>query len=483
MVLVLLSTLLAATGGALFRVAYALRGLDMNLLLFYLQDSQIQKLGLGRYSVVQEVAKACVPYAVAAAILILVFWLYRRFMGRVLFTLRVRLGQRNFQWEFPKSRRSLSRALPVFVSALLLCSGLGSTAWSVQLPQYLMIRSQGGSIYDEEYIDPRGKTITFPQGKRNLIHIVMESMETTYSDRAHGGQWETSLIPNLTALAEDNISFSTMVNLSGADFTSGALAAQTAGIILQHYTYLPRAWALGDILAEEGYRQVFMCGSDGEFGMRKPYFEQHQTAVWDLFTARELEPNPDYAENNWGIPDHVLYKHAKDVLTDLSKDGAPFNLMLLTVDTHFFDGLPCQYCESLYPSQYENVIRCADNLVYQFIQWIQEQDFYEDTTIIITGDHLSMDNGFFFMRDIEMSDRRIYNCVINPAPGLEAPARDRTLTDVDIFPTTLRAIGAEWDGSRLGVGVDLFSGDPTLVERLGSQTLSARLVAEKEMFY
>ena len=51
-VLVMLSTLLVATGGALFRVAYVLRGLDMNLLLFYLQDSQIEKLGLGRYSVV-----------------------------------------------------------------------------------------------------------------------------------------------------------------------------------------------------------------------------------------------------------------------------------------------------------------------------------------------------------------------------------------------------------------------------------------------
>lgn len=397
--IVLLTVILAAAGGALFRVAYALRGLDVNQLLFYLQDTR--KLGIGHYDVVQKVAGACVPWAALAAALTLVFWLRLLFtkrvqsLRRVLFTLRVRLGRWRFQWSFPKSRHS-PRTLPVFLSVLLLCSGLGTTALTVQLPQYLVIRGRGGSIYREEFADPREQNITFPQGKRNLIHIVMESMETTCSDPDHGGQWQTSLIPNLTALAEDNISFSTMVNLSGADFTSGALAAQTAGIILQHYTYLPRAWSLGDILAEEGYRQVFMCGSDGEFGMRKPYFEQHQTAVWDLFTARELEPNPDYAENNWGIPDHVLYKHAKDVLTDLSEGGAPFNLTLLTVDTHFFDGLPCQYCESLYPTQYENVIHCADNLVYQFIQWIQAQDFYENTTIIITGDHLCMDNGFFF---------------------------------------------------------------------------------------
>lgn len=190
-VLVLLTTLLAAAGGALFRVAYALRGLDVNQLLFYLQDTR--KLGIGHYDVVQKVARACVPWAALAAALTLVFWLRLLFtkrapsLSRVLFTLRVRLGRRRFQWSFPKSRRS-PRTLPVFLSVLLLCSGLATTALTVQLPQYLVIRARGGSIYREEFADPREQNITFPQGKRNLIHIVMESMETTCSDPAHGGR-------------------------------------------------------------------------------------------------------------------------------------------------------------------------------------------------------------------------------------------------------------------------------------------------------
>lgn len=479
-VMILLTTLLAAAGGALFRVAYALRGLDVNLLLFYLQDTEIHKLGIGHYDVVQDVAKACAPYAAAAAILILVLWLRRMGNGRLLITLRVRLGRRRFQWNLLGPRRILFHRFPAFLSLLLFCAGLASIALTVQLPQYLAIHSQGGSIYDEEYVDPRRQTITFPQGKRNLIHIVMESMEMTYSDRAHGGHWETCLIPNLTTLAEENISFSTMVDLSGANFTSGALGAQTSGLPLIQYSSLPGAWALGDILAEKGYNQLFMCGSDGDFGMRKPYFEQHQTEVWDYYTAQELgKIAPDYMVG-WGMEDFVLYDNAKEILTDLAQDSAPFSLTLLTVDTHFFDGMPCQYCESLYPTQYENVNHCADNLAYQFVQWIQEQDFYEDTTVIITGDHLSSDHGFFFRRDVEMADRRIYNCVINPAPGLETPARDRTLTDVDIFPTMLRAIGAEWDGARLGLGVDLFSGEPTLVERIGQQALSIQVLADTE---
>lgn len=474
----LLSVLFAAAGGALFRVARVLRGLDVNQLLYYLEDSHVKRLGIGHYPVVQEVAAACVPWAAAAVLPVLLLWLRRPRTKRVLFILRVRLGRRLFQRELLKSRR-----LPAFLSALLFCAGLISISHTLQLPQYFAARSQGAGIYREEYADPLKQNITFPQGKRNLIHIVMESTEFTGSDRAHGGQWETNLIPNLTALAEENISFSTMIDLSGSNFTSGGLVAQSAGVTLQPYSYMPSMGTLGDILAEAGYRQVFMCGSDGDFGLRKDYFEQHHTEVWDLSTAQELDPEPDYKLNTWGLPDYVLYGHAKDVLTELSQSGDPFCLTFLTVDTHFFDGYPCQYCESLYPTQYENVIHCADNLVFQFLQWIQAQDFYEDTTVIITGDHLCMDHYFFVRQGVEIADRRIYNCIINPVPGLEPPSRDRTLTNVDIFPTTLRAMGAEWGGSRLGLGVDLFSGDPTLVEQMGQQTLGVRVLAEKTRFY
>ncbi|MCR5673054.1 MAG: hypothetical protein K6F87_05000, partial [Lachnospiraceae bacterium] len=45
--------------------------------------------------------------------------------------------------------------------------------------------------------------------KKNLIYIYMESMETTYASREVGGeQPENNYIPNLTRIADENISFS-----------------------------------------------------------------------------------------------------------------------------------------------------------------------------------------------------------------------------------------------------------------------------------
>ena len=39
---------------------------------------------------------------------------------------------------------------------------------------------------------------------------------------------------------------------------------------------------------------------------------------------------------------------------------------------------------------------------------------YENTTIVISGDHLSMDSNFFNKIDDDYP-RQVYNCVINPA--------------------------------------------------------------------
>ena len=46
---------------------------------------------------------------------------------------------------------------------------------------------------------------------------------------------------------------------------------------------------------------------------------------------------------------------------------------------------------------------------------------------------------------------------------------------MDLFPTTLAAMGCTIPGDRLGLGTNLFADTPTLMEELGEETL------EKEM--
>uniref|UniRef100_UPI001FA785D8 sulfatase-like hydrolase/transferase n=1 Tax=Mediterraneibacter glycyrrhizinilyticus TaxID=342942 RepID=UPI001FA785D8 len=88
----------------------------------------------------------------------------------------------------------------------------------------------------------------------------------------------------------------------------------------------------------------------------------------------------------WGYEDEKLFSFAKEELLNLSQSGEPFNLTMLTVDTHFEDGWVCELCQNQFEDdQYANVMACSSHQISEFIQWIRQQDFYENTTIVITG--------------------------------------------------------------------------------------------------
>ena len=92
---------------------------------------------------------------------------------------------------------------------------------------------------------------------------------------------------------------------------------------------------------------------------------------------------------------------------------------MLTVDTHFEDGYVCEQCQNEFgDNQYANVMACSSRQVDAFVKWIQEQPFYENTTIIISGDHLTMDSDF--CNDVSDDlERSVYNAFINLPENLD----------------------------------------------------------------
>lgn len=161
------------------------------------------------------------------------------------------------------------------------------------------------------------------------------------------------------------------------------------------------------------------------------------------------------------------------VLTEMAQGGQPFAFSAPTVDTHFCNGRLCEYCGSGFPAQYKNVIHCSNALVAQFVEWIRAQPFYENTTIVITGDHPTMDMGFIATHANSLPARSVYTCAINPRDGLAPAGREnRQASSFDIFPTTLTALGVQWDGNQLAFGVNLFSGALTLMEQLGREAFA-----------
>ena len=375
---------------------------------------------------------------------------------------------------------------------LLVCVlGIYQAARIVQLPQWLEDVTNASTLLDEGYVDPNEVNITFPEEKRNLIYILVESMETTFCSTDQGGAMDECIIPELYELAQENISFSDTEliggwpNVSGTSWTTGAMVGQASGLPLllplggnrtDHMSRpLSSITMLWDILHQEGYYQAMMIGPDEYFSGRLNLLMGHGfDKIYDWNSAQEDGLIPQGYEVWWGFEDSKLFEYARQELPKIAAREEPFQFTLLTVDTHMPDGYLCPDCPRTYSEQYENVYACSSAQVAAFVQWLQEQPFYENTTVIVCGDHLSMDKGYFQRTNLSDAHRRVYNCFLNSAAETEN-TKNRTFSSMDMFPTTLAAIGCQIEGDRLGLGTNLFSDQPTLAERIGLEQLNQEL--------
>lgn len=362
----------------------------------------------------------------------------------------------------------------------------------VGLTEYVVNRSTTSDFIEKEYADPKKTDLEFPSRKRNLIQIYLESMEVTFTDKEHGGAFEKDVIPELTGLAAENESFSGQkgilnggLSLPGTTWTIGAMFGMTSGLPLNvdiernsmsaMTSFFPQIRTMGDILQDEGYRQMFVLGSDATFGGRRLYFTEHgDFEIRDYVYAKEQGIIPEDYKVWWGMEDEITFGIARDALTELAEDGRPFNLTLLTVDTHFTDGYVCRLCGDEYDEQYSNVFACSSRLVSEFIDWVKEQDFYENTTIMLTGDHPTMDADYCKSVPDDYS-RRTYTCYINSAAERSEPDTSRDFSTFDNFPTTLAAMGVKIEGDRLGLGTNLFSKEKTLLETYGADKVRSEV--------
>lgn len=384
-------------------------------------------------------------------------------------------------------RKKFAYKLVLSAFALVSCIALtitSVTVWNtLEVKAYLDYQSNPSSFIEENYVDPASVELKFPEKKRNLIYIFLESMEITYADKANGGAFEKNVIPELTQIAESNEDFSgyeTILNggyaLPYTTFTMGAMFGQTSGLPLKNNLYnnemssqkqfFPAITTLGDILQDNGYQNYYLLGSDATFGGRRLYYMQHGNYdIMDFLFAKQQSWIPDDYYVWWGYEDAKLFSFAKEQLSTIAKASTPFNFTMLTVDTHFEDGYCDEECEDIFGEQYANVMAGSSKKIASFLAWCKMQPWYENTTIVLAGDHPTMDSDFTVNIDSSYQ-RRTYVAYIN-APVQPSTNSYRTYSTLDAFPTTLAALNVEIPGNRLGLGVNLYSTEPTLIERYG----------------
>ncbi|MDO5376498.1 MAG: LTA synthase family protein [Staphylococcus rostri] len=380
-------------------------------------------------------------------------------------------------------KRTVGKSLLLLIAFAVLVSGVTYGSKKLRLPEVYEAYAKDSQYIKQNYVAPTTKQYQFPEKKRNLVHIYLESVENSYLSKDLGGYMHENLMPELTALSKEGVHFSDTKDPFGGPYQTYGSSWSVAGMInmgmgiplkipMNGNSYgksgyfLPGARGLGDILQEEGYEQTIMFGADADFGGLTTYFKSHGNFnIWDWKYAQANGYIPKDYKVWWGFEDDKLYDFAKQEITRLSQTGKPFNFTMETADTHFPDGYVSKNTPTPRDNQYANVIAYSTSEAVEFVRWIQQQPFYEDTTIVITGDHLSMDKKFFKNFDPNYK-RDIFNLILNPAKEPEK-VQNRKFAPLDMFPTILSSMGVEIKGDRLGLGTDLFSDTPTLIERDG----------------
>ena len=414
--------------------------------------------------------------------------------------------KKNLVWKIGKDKKMHVRLLPliplrklmILVSvAALLCS-VTYTYVRCDVKTYITNKTTVSSIYEDYYVDPATASIKFSGQKKNLVYIYLESIEKTIESIKEGGAKSKNYIPNLTSYADKYTAFADEDGtqgrvLNGGGWTIAGMVSQSAAIPLllningfdynANQTFLPGAYSIGQILEAHGYTNELITGCDKKFAGTNLFFEQHGNyEIIDPAAAKEKGYIPQDYLQFWGYEDIKMYDILKAEITEKYNSGTPFNITAATLDSHADDMFVCDKCDKdneQYTDQYDMVYHCTDSQIGEFISWFEQQPCYDDTVLVISGDHTSMATSWY--DDCKDYDRSVYSLFVNsqvePANG-----KVRSYTTQDMMPSTLAAMGVEIEGDRLGLGTNLFSDTPTLCEELGFEQLN-QMVGRTSNYY
>ncbi|MFT0761449.1 sulfatase-like hydrolase/transferase [Actinomyces sp. F1_1611] len=375
----------------------------------------------------------------------------------------------SFRSSSPKLGLAVSIAWVPVLLLLVPASGLYQGNLTFDLQTYLQARNSKMDMQDYYAVPEFDQPLI---DKSNLVLIYLESVEDAMGLVP---PFELNMLAPVQEATEDWQSIPALEQYAGGGWTMSGIVSTQCGIPLRsgnaHTTsaemnvlgaetsrFLSGAVCLGDVLADAGYQNVFMGGADSAFAGKHSFLEQHgYQTIKDLNTweaAGETEMRSD-----WGLSDRRLMDLAKDQLMELRDSGQPYNLTLLTLDTH--DGpRPHDYCPVTTDVPMTSITECSMSQVAGFLEFMEDEGFLEDTAVVVMGDHLKFvaETNSFWDELRPLENRTIFNRFHSPE---EVKVVDTFTDQLDMYPTILDLMGLDPVDGRAGLGVSaLEKGQP-----------------------
>lgn len=314
---------------------------------------------------------------------------------------------------------------------------------------------EGRDVYRQIDPTPVSRHFLLASRGRNLVWIYMESLERFYTDP----KLLPGLTPNLDRLRAHSLDFPGFEQFHGAGYTMAGIFASQCGApffsspfealdpISGNNTdaanFQSKLACFGDVLHRAGYRQVYLGGAPIGFSNKGLFFHLH--GYDEALGEQELEARHGHqlANSGWGLYDRDLFRIAAERYRELAESGRPFNLTLLTLDTHPPHARPSPGCPR-YEADDNPVLQgvhCTDYLVSKFIDEISRDPAWKNTVVVVMSDHLRMVTEGAVPRGYQ---RHPLLFVLNAGTMGE---RDTRVYHMDIAPTLLHLLGVDTNAS------------------------------------
>lgn len=307
--------------------------------------------------------------------------------------------------------------------------------------------------------------------KKNVLLIVLESVRAAETGFNRSNQ--VSITPNIDAIASDSLIASASyananqtvrsevsILCSALDFINGAPYAQLGEPI--------NTACIPAILAEYGYETHWIHGYKKSFFNRENF---HPTLGFQKLHDKAVLEQAGYTDQlGWGVSDESVFKYA---LTTLEQSEKPFFAEVLTLSNHFpylWDWgidfpdnlqLPADLKESIeaaYPA-YRRGVHYTDYQLGKFWKAFKESPLYDNTLVIITGDHgiwtfpKTLKEDDTFAAKLHKNEVYFRVPIVFHAPDLPVEEIDTEISHADIAPTILDYLGIDYPNAFLGSSI------------------------------
>ncbi len=332
----------------------------------------------------------------------------------------------------------------------------------------------------ENHAVPNAEYFGLAEG-RNVFTLVVESVQQfviDYELEDENGQKHV-VTPFLNSIYHDDstISFNNFFHQTGQGKSSDAevlaensLFGLPEGSAFQVLGSDNVFHATPKILSEEkGYTTAAFHGNTGTFWNRN---DTYRNFGYDYFFDSHYYDMSEERVLDYGLKDKLFFRDSTEYIEQLPQ---PFYTKFITLTNHFpypleeeNASIPKANTEDETVNQYFQTVRYTDEAVQEFFSWLKDSGLYENSIVVIYGDHFGTSN----MRnphlapllgedpqewgDFENAQMQRVPLMFHIPGYTDGEIKETYGGQVDFLPTLLHLLGVETD-HYLFMGQDLLS--------------------------